>query len=121
MDEITISQSTSPLDRSGYGSYGSVWADSSRFPDIDQCDTSAIVLKRGDRLADRSIKNKAKMHKHILSSIGSFCINIPQHIASSNQDARIGVIFFLGFLPIQGHVKPSQASVSFPYLAILAA
>lgn len=84
MGAITISQSTRPLDRIGYGSCGRVWADSSRFPDIDQCTTSsAVVLKRADGLPDRSIENEAKMHKHILSNIGGpFGINfsIPQHI-----------------------------------------
>ena len=64
--EITIAQSHAPLDRIGYGSCGSVWADSSKFPDIDEC-LSAIVLKRADGLPDRSLENEARMHKLILS------------------------------------------------------
>ncbi|KAK0619128.1 zinc finger protein-domain-containing protein [Immersiella caudata] len=82
MDGITISQSSTPLSRIGYGSCGSVWADSSQFPDIDQCTTStSIVLKRADGLPDRSIGNEATIHKHILSSLGPYHINIPRHTA----------------------------------------
>ncbi|KAK3323873.1 zinc finger protein-domain-containing protein [Cercophora scortea] len=85
--ELTTTHSSAPLERIGYGSCGSVWADSSTFPDIDKCE-SALALKRADGLPDRSIENEAQMHKHILSRIvacqptfaTAFHINIPQHI-----------------------------------------
>jgi hypothetical protein len=108
MHEITISQSTNPLDRIGYGSCGSVWADSSLYPDIDQCIISAIVLKRADGLPDRSIENEAKMHKHILSNIGPFRINIPQHIA-----------FLQPGSPNWSHILPRLPSDSKPCQALI--
>ncbi|KAK4169048.1 zinc finger protein-domain-containing protein [Cladorrhinum sp. PSN259] len=94
--EITIAQSPTPLQRIGYGSCGSVWADTSRYPDIDHCE-SALVLKRADGLPDRSIENEANTHKHIMSCIeasgdlhgsnafsSSFYVNIPTHTAFLN-------------------------------------
>lgn len=112
MDEIIISQSTSPLDRIGYGSCGSVWADSSRFPDIDKCTTtSTVVLKRADGLPDRSIENEAKMHKHILSSIGPFSINfsIPKHVAFLEP----GSSEWTNILPrLPADARPCQALIS---------
>ncbi|KAK3291354.1 zinc finger protein-domain-containing protein [Chaetomium fimeti] len=87
--QLTIAQSDAPLQRIGYGSCGSVWADSSEFPDIDKCET-ALVLKRADGLPDRSLENEAQIHKHLLSKIGApqaqgifttaFRVNIPRHI-----------------------------------------
>ena len=68
--QLTTAQSDSPLERIGYGSCGTVWADSSRYTDIDQC-PSALVLKRGDGLPDRSLANEALMQKHILSTLQS--------------------------------------------------
>ncbi|KAH6632541.1 zinc finger protein-domain-containing protein [Chaetomium tenue] len=70
LKEISIAQSDAPLERIGYGSCGSVWADASRFPDIDRCE-SALVLKRADGLPDRSIENEAQIHKDILAPIAS--------------------------------------------------
>ncbi|KAK3341931.1 zinc finger protein-domain-containing protein [Lasiosphaeria hispida] len=85
--QLTKSQSRSTLERIGYGSCGSVWADSS-FPDIDQR-ASALVLKRGDGLPDRSLSNEGEIHRHILSTLQTtgwdsdslgFKVNIPLYI-----------------------------------------
>jgi len=118
--EITIAQSSTPLERIGYGSCGSVWADTSRHPDIDQCE-SALVLKRADGLPDRSIENEANTHKHILSCIeasgdlhgsnafsSSFYINIPSHTAFVNPGA-----------PTWGDILPRLPADSNPCQALV--
>ena len=109
MDQITTSQSAGPLDRIGYGSCGSVWSDSSRFPDIDQCNISTIVIKRADGLPDRSIENEARMHKHILSNIGHFRINIPRHIGFLHPESS-SWSDILPRLPVDA--RPCQALIS---------
>lgn len=118
--EITIAQSPTPLERIGYGSCGSVWADTSRYPDIDQCE-SALVLKRADGLPDRSIESEANTHKHILSCIeasgdlhgsnafsSSFYINIPSHTAFLNPGA-----------PTWGDILPRLPADSNPCQALV--
>ncbi|KAK0654798.1 hypothetical protein B0T16DRAFT_383826 [Cercophora newfieldiana] len=107
--EITVAQSLEPLQRIGYGSCGSVWADASRFPDIDRC-TSACALKRADGLPDRSLENEANMHRHILSRITTFAtngfrVNLPRHIAFLQQKRPNGKIFSLGYPLTPAHAK----------------
>lgn len=84
--QLTIAYDHAPLERIGYGSCGSVWADPTT-SNNDKC-YSRIVLKRADGLPDRSIENEARVHKHILSRSknaqdvfeGAFSFSIPQHI-----------------------------------------
>lgn len=84
--EITRITSSDPLERIGYGSCGTVWADPS---DAIDSRSSAVVIKRGDGLPDRSISNECEIHRRILQSTsrylglhkaGGFQINIPRHI-----------------------------------------
>ncbi|KAK1829236.1 zinc finger protein-domain-containing protein [Podospora conica] len=109
MNEITTAHSSTPLDRIGYGSCGSVWSDSSRHPDIDQCTTPSIVLKRADGLPDRSIENEAEVHKHILSKASNASFNIPNHIAFLQQTAPT----WSTILPrLPADARPCQALIS---------
>lgn len=88
LGQITTAASKTPLERIGYGSCGTVWADPS--DSIDQR-PSSIVIKRGDGLPDRSISNECEMHTRILAtaahgahssqdSVSGFRVNIPRHI-----------------------------------------
>lgn len=61
-DQLTIAQLA--LERIGYGSCGSVWAN----PGVER-ELSGVVLKRGDGLPDRSIANEHRVHQHIQSTI----------------------------------------------------
>ncbi|KAK0712648.1 hypothetical protein B0T26DRAFT_856843, partial [Lasiosphaeria miniovina] len=68
IEHITTARPISQLERIGYGSCGTVWADAFEDVDID-AQHSAIALKRGDGLPDRSISNKNHIHQQILSAI----------------------------------------------------
>ncbi|KAM7195173.1 hypothetical protein V8F33_006847 [Rhypophila sp. PSN 637] len=104
--QLTTTRSNAPLERIGYGSCGSVWADSSLFPDIDKygCSNSAtetapgreeeailpIVLKRADGLPDRSLKNEVVIHRQILSTVDKFNADI--------KTVQGGKVFHDGFI-----------------------
>ncbi|KAK4210621.1 hypothetical protein QBC37DRAFT_428469 [Rhypophila decipiens] len=124
--QLTTAQSDAPLDRIGYGSCGSIWADSSLFPYIDiyGCNSSStepitsvgeeavfpIVLKRADGLPDRSLTNEAVIHRHILSTLDKFNSDNQQCSASSPAGPRLdggGNIF------TDGHVVNIPRHVAF--------
>ncbi|KAK3378995.1 hypothetical protein B0T24DRAFT_646748 [Lasiosphaeria ovina] len=86
IEQITSTRHTSQLKRIGYSSCGTIWSDALKDADIDS-QYSAIVLKRGDGLPDRSISNERRIHRQILSAVqihgnnpSFFRVNIPSAI-----------------------------------------
>lgn len=84
--QFTTVSSQHPLERIGYGSCGSVWADASESSELR---SSALVLKRGDGLPDRSISNEGRIHRHLISTIQAirssptlYRVNIPLNVTS---------------------------------------
>jgi hypothetical protein len=88
-----LSTAQPPLERIGYGSCGSVWANLFTDESLPQPGNSgAAVIKRGDGLPDRSIENEYQVHQDIQSATikhtrhhptwaAIFRVNIPLNLA----------------------------------------
>jgi hypothetical protein len=88
-----LSTAQPPLERIGYGSCGSVWANLFTDESLHQPGNSgAAVIKRGDGLPDRSIENEYQVHQDIQSATikhthhhptwaAIFRVNIPLNLA----------------------------------------
>jgi hypothetical protein len=88
MSELMIGTSDTILARIGYGTCGSVWANSANVDAV----SAGIVLKRTDSVPDcpGSLKNELQIHKRITSKVPhhreppaspGFLVNIPHNIA----------------------------------------
>ncbi|KAM7198932.1 Zinc finger domain containing protein [Naviculisporaceae sp. PSN 640] len=133
-EQLTTSQSNSqPLDRIGSGSCGSVWVDSSLYPNIDDYNTDsaaylpvppALKLWDGPSSKKLQINKEAIMYRHIMSRIrdtrpwvdqvfgDSFRVNIPRYVKCLN-DGPDDRKLWDKIIPRIPHMsKPSRALIS---------